>query len=103
MKALWLAVPALVAVIISACSLKADHCITMSDCDDGFTCNEGLCQVAPPDNSTLSDPDADVSTIEGGSAITYDAGTTAVDAADAADASDAGDADADSDADASGG
>ena len=42
-----LAILALVAVgtwiSVSACSLKGDACIRMSDCADGFSCVEGTC------------------------------------------------------------
>ena len=82
--------------VLAACSLKADHCITMSDCDNGMSCNEGLCQGDAPPDTTLS-ADADTSSIEAGSSTstssTSDATTTPIDAGgDAMDASDAADA-----------
>ena len=96
MKALFLVVATAIGIV--ACTLAPDHCITMSDCADGLTCNEGLCQMDPPDDTTLS-ADADTSSIgtDGGtsSSSTVDASSTAVDAT--VENSDASDADADAD------
>lgn len=99
MKALFLLFATTISV--AACALAPDHCITMSDCADGLTCNEGLCQADAPDDTTLS-ADADTSSIgtDGGtsSSSTYDASTTSVDATvENSDASDADVTDAPSD------
>ena len=61
--------------ILAACTLKTGYCIAMSDCDDGMTCNEGLCQT-PGDTALSADADADADANANASSIANDGGTT---------------------------
>ncbi|MDB4947108.1 MAG: hypothetical protein JWP97_6642 [Labilithrix sp.] len=73
---------------LAACTLAPDHCIAMSDCDDGTTCKEGLCVSNNDDDITQTVSDAGA-----GPATPPDSGTTTSSLAAEASA-DAGDVDA---------
>lgn len=52
------AAAALASALLASCTLAPEHCIRMSDCDDGTTCVEGRCEGASATSADITTADA---------------------------------------------